>query len=240
MNIYLYGKNYQMTSTNMIDNELYMYLKDEQNQMFKKSVSDIILFLYKNKAHRSFQNYNSVEELKNDLVKVDQFLSDVKEYQYIKQTVSKFTVNQEHLNQAFYDILKAYESWRDQHANNSEVIQAPQVQTSTVPNEAINQNEEALKYQAISSNELLIRLQMYPNHPENDAIRAELERRETTQYKDQQAAYMNHKENELVKVKRLEQRSNMMGFAMNALLSFLAGMVVGIWILVLINILVRI
>lgn len=226
MNIQLNDINYQMTTTHVVNNEVYMYLKDESGRMYQKSVNDIILLLYKNKALANLTKYQTIEELKQDLLQVDAFLSDIPAYQYIKQNAVGFKLNQDQLTQIFQGVLKAYESFKQQEVQKK--VEEPKANEQ--------QNQDQNPFRELSENELLFRLQMNPNSPDNNAIRAELENRAMNKSQNQrlQGSYGN----EMIKVKKLEQRSNL-GFAMNALLAFLTGMVVGIWSLVLINILVK-
>ncbi len=224
MNIDLNGQTYEMTTMHVVDNEMYMYLKDNQNRMYQKSVNDIVLLLYKNKALSSFHKYQTMDELKHDLLNVDLFLSDVPSYQYLKKQAQGFKLKQDQLNQMFQSILKAYDTWKKQIP--PKVVEAPKEMPSQKSN----------PFQHMSENELLFHLQMNPNSPDNDAIREELEKRATSRRYD--ANIQGGYNNEMIKVKKLEQRSNL-GFALNALLSFLAGMVVGIWGLVIINLLVK-
>lgn len=230
MNISLNGKVYQMTTVQRIENELFVYLKDEENHMYKMGISDIILHLYKNKAMMNLKKYHTVEELKNDLLYVDRYLSDIEEYRYLKKLVPQITVNQEKLNKLFGEIIKVFL----QVKKNEEKISSLENNTTTMdPKEDYKQ-----KYHGMSDNELLFQLQMHPGSLENEFIREELERRSNVK-ENEQKTYYSPNNQEKLKVLRLEQQAQLRGFVLNTLLAFLVGVVVGVWGLVLINIVIR-
>lgn len=241
MNINLNGTTYTMTTTFMDDNILYMYLKGLDGRMYKKSVSDIILYLYQVKGLKLLSTVDDIDVFKKTLLQVDQFLSDLPEYQYIKQVSTNINFDKQTLTQIYQDLVTKFAQKQNSIRQTNTVEKVNEQVVNNVNNgQSEELSKKEMEYRTKSNEELVFLLQMYPNGADNDYIRNELEKRSTNGYKEQVRINQYHQANDQVKVKQLEQRNSYIkGYVSNYFNAFVAGIAIGSWILVLIKFILK-
>ena len=246
---------YNVVATKKDSNNLILMLQDKTGKMYQVEAKKIILYYYERKAYELLNKINDLSELIKNISNTNLILNTIPEYNLIKKIDSNFNIGQEDIKVIINKIYNQYNqknNIQQSNVNNSVNKESNQNVLKAQSNVSVKKEENNIPFGNISeerknelsrmsSEELMFNVQMNPgNEEENEFIRYLIENKKDTNKisyipNNSDDNVINYDQNKLLKKTLI--RPN--GYTIDTFITFFAGIVLGVSIMIIISLLIR-
>ena len=259
MKINLYGVEYIITSTTIVDGVLNLLLQDSNHKMYRKDIFSILSYLYEMKA-KSLLNIPTLDEYQQKIQSLSTALNDDEVYHYLNSIVPNLSIPQDKFMELYKKWINGYKSLHKNELSTDNTVETKQsiVEKTIIENKTVEKTntketvstekdgisvERKNELNSKTVDELMFLIQMHPSSEENDFIRELIEIKQKQVSQDYtRFNYMpegNHNSSDDNILLKSQRNQFMGGFASETLIIFLVGMIVGICSVVIFNWILR-
>ena len=125
MKINLYGVEYIITSTTIVDGVLNLLLQDSNHKMYRKDIFSILSYLYEMKA-KSLLNIPTLDEYQQKIQSLSTALNDDEVYHYLNSIVPNLSIPQDKFMELYKKWINGYKSLHKNELSTDNTVETKQ------------------------------------------------------------------------------------------------------------------